>query len=116
MEEEKLTKIDVREMALKCTTKAEIYKVLVNCGRVYLSPVDQINDDFISDILSGDKLVSPLLNLQVCRLKQCQDRWSSTYWRTAHPWFGEVCRKTLSHQKVHAWLPMRQISISKMDM
>ena len=66
MEEEKLTKIDVKEMALECTTKAEIYKVLVNCGRVYLPPVDQINDDFISDILSGDKLVSPLLNLQVC--------------------------------------------------
>ena len=57
MEEEKLTKINVREMALKCTTKADVYKVLINCGRVYLPPVDQINGDFISNILSGDKLV-----------------------------------------------------------
>ena len=57
MEEEKLVNIDVREMALKSTTKAEIYKVLTTTGEIYLLPVDQINYDFIRDILSGDKLV-----------------------------------------------------------
>ena len=57
MEEEKLARVDVREMALKCTTKAEVYKVLVTSGSIYLPPVDQTNGDFIRDILSGDKLV-----------------------------------------------------------
>ena len=58
MEEEKLANIDVREMALKSTKKAEIYKVLTTTGEINLiPPVDQINSDFIRDILSGDKLV-----------------------------------------------------------
>ena len=57
MEEEKLARLDVREMALKCTTKAEVYKVLVTSGSIYLPTVDQTNGDFIRDILSGDKLV-----------------------------------------------------------
>ena len=57
MEEEKLTNIDVREMALKSTKRAEIYKVLTTTWEIYLPPVDQINSDFIREILSGDKLV-----------------------------------------------------------
>ena len=57
-------------MVLKCISKVEVYKVLVNCGRIYLPPVYHINDDFISDILSEDKLIKFLLNLQVCRLQQ----------------------------------------------
>ena len=56
MEEEKLAKIDVREMALKCSTKAEVYKVLVISGGIYLPSVDQINGEFIRDILSGENL------------------------------------------------------------
>ena len=39
------------------TTKAEIYKVLVTSGSIYLTPVDQTNGDFIRDILSRNKLV-----------------------------------------------------------
>ena len=58
MEEEKVSTIEVREMALKCTTKAEVYKVLTITGGVYLPPMDQTNCDYIRDILSGDKLVS----------------------------------------------------------
>ena len=58
MEEQKMSSIDVREMALKCTTKSEVYKVLTTTGEIYLPPVDQINWDFIRDLLSGDKLVS----------------------------------------------------------
>ena len=53
-----MSSIDVREMALKCTTKSEVYKVLTTTGEIYLPPVDQINWDFIRDLLSGDKLVS----------------------------------------------------------
>ena len=57
MEEEKTDTLDVREMALKWTTKAEVYKVLtVTCG-LYLPPIDQTNCDYVSDILCGDKLV-----------------------------------------------------------
>ena len=63
MEEEKLAKIDVREIALKCSTKAEVYRVLVISGGIYLPSVDQINGEFIRDILSGEKLVSYLFNL-----------------------------------------------------
>ena len=58
MEEEKLSSIDFREMALKWTTKAEVYKVLTTTGGIYLPPVDQINWDSIRDILSEEKLVS----------------------------------------------------------
>ena len=53
-----MSSIDVREMALKWTTKAEVYKVLTTTGGIYLPSVDQINWDFIRDILSGEKLVS----------------------------------------------------------
>ena len=54
-----MSSIDIMEMALKCTTKSEVYKVLTITGGIYLPPVDQINWDFIRDLLLGDKLVSP---------------------------------------------------------
>ena len=57
MEEEKYSTIDIREIALKCTTKGEVYKVLTTTGGVYLPSVQHTNWDFISDIISGDKLV-----------------------------------------------------------
>ena len=58
MEEEKQNIFDVKEMALKWTTKGEIYKVLTTTGEIYLPPIDQINWDYIRDILWGDKPVS----------------------------------------------------------
>ena len=35
MKEDKLNTIYVREIALKCTTKAEVYKVLTITGGIY---------------------------------------------------------------------------------
>ena len=69
MEEEKSVFIDVREIALKCTTKGEVYKVLSTTGGVFLPPVEQVNWDFIRDILCGDKLVSCYSNFEVHRLQ-----------------------------------------------
>ena len=69
MEEEILAKIDVREMALKCSTKVYVYKVLVISGGIYLSSVDQINGEFIRNILSGEKLVSYPFRLGVHKMK-----------------------------------------------
>ena len=68
MEEEKAGSIDVRQMALKWTTKAEVYKVLTTSGGVYLLPIDQVNWDFIRDII---------FNLKVYRVKQYKNHWSS---------------------------------------
>ena len=69
MEEEELANIDVREMALKWTTKAEVYKVLTMTGEVYLPSVDQINADFIMDLLWEHKLVSRQSYSKVHRVK-----------------------------------------------
>ena len=69
MEEEKMSTIDVREMALKCTTKDKVYKILTTTCEVYLPPIDKINWDFIRDKLSGDKLISFFFNFEVHRMK-----------------------------------------------
>ena len=57
MEEENMSMVDVREIALKWSTKDEVYKVLTITGNVYLPPVQQVNSNFIRDVLWGDKLV-----------------------------------------------------------
>ena len=57
MEEEKMSSIDVREIALKWTTKGEVYRVLAITGGIYLPPIDQTNCNYIRDILWGDKRV-----------------------------------------------------------
>ena len=54
MEEEGYFLLDVKETNLKCTGKIEVYKILSITSNVYLLPQNQINSDFISDILSGD--------------------------------------------------------------
>ena len=116
MEEEKLDNIDIRELARKSTTKAEVYKVLTTTGGIYLPPVDQINSDFIRDILAGDKLVSHSSYCSVHRVKQSQNYWSSTYRRIENPRGVRVCKSTLQHSKVHAWLRIREIFFKKVDM
>ena len=58
MEKDKIKTLDVREMALKWTTKAEVDKKLTITGGVYLAPMDQTNCDYVREILNGDKLVS----------------------------------------------------------
>ena len=57
MEEEKAGSIDVRQMALKWTKKSWGIQGPHNFRSVYLPPIDQVNWDFIRDIISGDKLV-----------------------------------------------------------
>ena len=62
----------IREMAFKCT-KSKVNKVLTFTWGIYLPPVDQISWDFIRDLLSVDKLVSPfsspLKNIERNRVK-----------------------------------------------
>ena len=71
MEEEKeMSTLDVRDMTLKWSTKEEVYKVLTISGAMYLPPVDQVNSDFIRDLLRGDKLLRYILIYAVCSLKQ----------------------------------------------
>ena len=43
MEEEKFTTIDIKQFALKCTTKEEVNCVLATSGEIYLPPVQQTN-------------------------------------------------------------------------
>ena len=69
MEDENMSYVDVREMALKWSTKSEVYKVMTITGNVYFPPVDQINSDFIRDILWGDKHVIPMFDILVCSLR-----------------------------------------------
>ena len=58
--------VDVREMALKWTYKAEVYKKLTITGNIYLPPVDKINSDFVWDIMWGDKYVITIFYVLVC--------------------------------------------------
>ena len=51
-------KLDIREMALKCTSKSEVYTTLTVIEKVYFPPKSDINWDYISDILVGRKDVS----------------------------------------------------------
>ena len=63
MEPRNTETIDVIELALKWSTKEEVYKVLTISGKVYLPPVQQVNWDFIHDLLWGDKKVYSILIL-----------------------------------------------------
>ena len=69
-EEKKISTLDVRDMALKWLTKGEVYKVLRITSTMYLPPVEQVNSDFIRDLLRGDKLVRYILIYAVCSWKQ----------------------------------------------
>ena len=102
MEEEKLRTIDVREIALKCTTKAEVYKVLTIIGGIYLPPIEQINSDFIRDILSGDKLVSYGNHFIVHILKPSQDYRSASYRGIEDSRCFELCKGALRNKFVDA--------------
>jgi hypothetical protein len=47
-------------MEVKASTKKETYKLLELETNVFLPPIAEANCDYISDVLSGDKLVSRL--------------------------------------------------------
>ena len=56
MEEEgKMCILHAREMELKCSTKVEVYKVLSVIEAIFLLPVEQVNWDFVRDILCERK-------------------------------------------------------------
>ena len=55
-----MSSVDVRVMALNCTGGSEVYKVLTLTGNVYLPPMQQINSDFIRNIMWGEKLVTSI--------------------------------------------------------
>ena len=61
--------IDVRDMVLKWSTKAEEYKALTITGNIYIPLVDQINSDYIRDILWRDKQVIKLSDILVCLMR-----------------------------------------------
>ena len=49
--------LTTKELGLKATSKTEIYRLLTPDGRIYLPPIKEANHHYISDIISGKKLV-----------------------------------------------------------
>ena len=115
MENQMMPTIDVREMALKWTTKREVYRVLTTTAGVYLPSIDQINWDFVRDILSWDKLVRRDIYFEVYRLKKRKDNWSSTRRRLVNSGYITICKESLRDRFVYAGIWMRKISFQKMD-
>ena len=116
MEEEKMSSIDVREMALKWTTQTEVYRVLIATAEVYLPSIDQINCYFVRDLLSGDKLVGCKIYSEVYRLKSPQDNWSYTFGRVEDFRSAGVCKKSLRYRSIYTGVWLWKISFQKMDM
>ena len=52
--------IDIRELALKCRSKHEIYNKFTVSGGLYLPKESDVNNDYISDIMQGRKRYSEL--------------------------------------------------------
>ena len=90
-EKDKMCTLDAREMALKCSTKGEVYKVLSVTGAMHLPPVEQVNWDFVRDLLCGDKLVSLSIKYILYCLKSSKNYRSATYWRTSNSRNTWVC-------------------------
>ena len=63
MEKENTEVVDVREFALKWSSKKVVYKILTITEKVYLPPVQQLKNDFIGDLIWRDKKVIFFLNL-----------------------------------------------------
>ena len=49
---------DVRQMGIKCMSKREVYNTLAIKGNIYLPPIHDTNCDYISDVISGRKMVN----------------------------------------------------------
>ena len=116
MEEENTSIIDVREIALKWSTKAEVYKVLTITGGVYLPPEQQVNSDFIRGILWGDKFVILMLHYVVYWDKSSENNKCSTHWRYENTWSFGICKGSLKNRFIHAWIWLWKISIKGMDL
>ena len=53
----------VHEFGIVSQSKKEVYDVLTVEGGYYLPPIELANDDYISDILSGDKIVASISHI-----------------------------------------------------
>ena len=52
---EELEEVNIQKMAVHCRLKKEVYDILTLRGNVYLPKIQDINSDFISDIIQGRK-------------------------------------------------------------
>ena len=84
--------------------------------RSYVPPVEQVDWDFVRDLLRGDKLVSFTIKCSVCCLKSSKSYWSATYWRYLDSRNTWICQETLKDWTLHTRLWFWQISFSKMDL
>ena len=50
----------VHEFGIVSQSKKEAYDVLTVEGGYFLPPIEQANADYISDILSSDKIIAPV--------------------------------------------------------
>ena len=73
--EESEQSFTVHQFGVTCRSKKEVYDILTVRGGYYLPLIEQANSDYISDILSGEKLVSLVASLvQVVKCKDVINR------------------------------------------
>ena len=53
----------VHEFGIVSQSKREVYDILTVKGGYYLPPIEQANANYISDVLSGDKIVCDLFQV-----------------------------------------------------
>ena len=53
----------VHEFGIVSQSKREVYDILTVEGGYYLPPIEQANANYISDVLSGDKIVCDLFQV-----------------------------------------------------
>ena len=52
------TKINVRQISMKASSKKELYRMLQLEGDVYLPPMPQANHNYVADVISGKAKVT----------------------------------------------------------
>ena len=76
MEEEK--DFMVHELGNASRSKKEVYDILTVKGGFYLPPIELANSDYISDILSDEKLVWIIfIRFVGCQVKGCHSKKSA---------------------------------------
>ena len=109
--------IDIRELSLKWTSKRKVYQTLAVTGNVYLPPIDQVNWDFISDVLTGDKKVGWWVHLLiVSQRKRNMSYPCSSCWGLENSRNTWICKRSLRHWRLHASLWKWEIPLKKVDM
>ena len=59
---ERTEEINLRQLALKCCSKKEVYNVLLTDYEVYLPPIQFVNSGYIKGVLRGTINVSNSVN------------------------------------------------------